>query len=288
MSRPRIKFLRQEEKYDSSKRERQQEIFYKIEYGKYSFKDVKATELHDCGKCDFLDKCSYENYYDGNGKRYIIPGDICLGKEVRYINITVILIGIVSDILGLMFLYLNNKYFVAFLEFFIMTILVSAVGVLAEKCALIQYFINFMCKFKNRQDYSYEVIIKKIKSNIEDTKLQNVHLDSLKLVKNIEMISQECSFDKSNYENIVQIVEIAKKVVCISALRNISIDKISEQILPDLDKCIRFYLNAQQSECLDEDYERILEIALAECLDFLKSKSEDLKNDFKNNADFLN
>ena len=72
MSRPRIKFLRQEEKYDSSKRERQQEIFYKIEYGKYSFKDVKATELHDCGKCDFLDKCSYENYYDGNGKRYII------------------------------------------------------------------------------------------------------------------------------------------------------------------------------------------------------------------------
>lgn len=285
---PKITFLRQEEKYDSSKRERQQENFYKIEYGKYSFQDIKATELHDCENCDFSDKCSYEKeskYYYGD-KRYIIPGDICLGKEVRYINITVILIGIVSDILGLMFLYLNNKYFVAFLEFFIMTILVSAVGVLAEKCTLIQYFIKFMNKLKNRQDYSYEVIIKKIKSNIEDTKLQNVYLDSLKLVKNIEMISQECSFDKSNYENIVQIVEIAKKVVCISALRNISIDKISEQILPNLDKCIRFYLNAQQSGCLDEDYERILEIALAECLDFLKSENKNLKNDFKNNADF--
>ena len=286
MSRPRIKFLRQEEKYDPSKRERQQEIFYKIEYGKYSFKDVKATELHDCGKCDFLDKCSYENYYDGNGKRYIIPGDICFGKEVRYINLTVIAIGIISDIFGLMFLYLDSNYLVAFFEFFIITILVSAVGVLAEKCALIQYFINFMCKFKNRQDYSYEVIIKKIKSNIEDTKLQNVYLDSLELVKNIETISHKCSFDKSEDEHMVQIIDLAKKVVCISALRNISIDKISEQILPDLDKCIRFYFNAQQSECLDEDYERILEIALAECLDFLKSENKDLKKDFKSNADF--
>ena len=284
MSRPRIKFLRQEEKYDPSKRERQQENFYKIEYGKYSFKDVKATELHDCGKCDFLDKCSYENYYDG--KRYIIPGDICFGKEVRCINLTVIAIGIISDIFGLMFLYLDSNYLVAFFEFFIITILVSAVGVLAEKCALIQYFINFMGKFKNRQDYSYEVIIKKIKSNIEDTKLQNVYLDSLELVKNIETISHKCSFDKSEDEHMVQIIDLAKKVVCISALRNISIDKISEQILPNLDKCIRFYFNAQQSECLDEDYERILEIALAECLDFLKSENKDLKKDFKSNADF--
>ena len=53
MIRPKIKYLRQEEKYDSSKRDSRLENFYEIEYGDYCFQDVKATELHDCENANF-------------------------------------------------------------------------------------------------------------------------------------------------------------------------------------------------------------------------------------------
>lgn len=284
MIRPKIKYLRQEEKYDSSKRDSRLENFYEIEYGDYCFQDVKATELHDCEKCKFSYECSYKKEYAD--KRYIIPGDICLEEEVKYINLAIIAIGIASDIFGLMFLYLNSDYFVAFLEFFIITIMVSVIGIMQLNYILMQRFHKFIDELENRQNHYYEIIEEKIKSSVKDAESQKVYLDSLELVKNIETISHNCSFDKSEDEYMVQIIELAKKVVCLSALRNIHIDKISEQILPNLYDCICFYLNAQQSECLDDDYERILEITLSECLDFLKSQDKKLKNDFMGNADF--
>ena len=283
MIRPKIKYLRQEEKYDSSKRDSRLENFYEIEYGDYCFQDVKATELHDCEKCKFSYECSYKKEYAD--KRYLIPGDICLGDEVERINVIVIAIGIVSDILGLMFLYLNSDYLIALGEFIIVTVLLSALGVMGHEYRIMRCFNKFIYKLKNRQNHYYEVIEEKIKSSVKDAESQKVYLDSLKLVKKIETISQSCSFDKSEDEYMVQIIDLAKKVVCISALRNISIDKISEQIF-NFYSCIYFYFCAQQLECLDDDYERLLEIALSECLDFLKSQDKKLKNAFMGNADF--
>ena len=255
MIRPKIKYLRQEEKYDSSKRDSRLENFYEIEYGDYCFQDVKATELHDCEKCKFSYECSYKKEYAD--KRYLIPGDICLGDEVERINVIVIAIGIVSDILGLMFLYLNSDYLIALGEFIIVTVLLSALGVMEHEYRIMRCFNKFIYKLKNRQNHYYEVIEEKIKSSVKDAESQKVYLDSLKLVKKIETISQSCSFDKSEDEYMVQIIDLAKKVVCISALRNISIDKISEQIF-NFYSCIYFYFCAQQLECLDDDYERLL------------------------------